>query len=91
MSRNKLRSAPKAVQALPTQPRPVDAQGYVLDEWGLPLNGPARLRWLEKLRRPDPRDEPEAWSIADSAGTPPADDADVIPASDIPVTENDNG
>lgn len=48
----------------PTAPRKVDAQGRELDQWGLPLNGPARIRALAKLGKPDPNVAPEAWAAA---------------------------
>ncbi|MBN8844794.1 MAG: hypothetical protein J0H88_16255 [Sphingomonadales bacterium] len=38
---------PEVTQADPTAPQPVDeATGLVLDKHGLPISGPARLRWL---------------------------------------------
>lgn len=46
----------------PTAPRKVDAQGRELDQWNLPLNGPARIRALAELGKPDPNVEPGAWS-----------------------------
>lgn len=49
-------------QAAVTAPRPVDAQGRELDHWGLPINGPARLRALAQLAKPDPNEDPSAWS-----------------------------
>lgn len=45
---------PKTTQDDPTAERPVDEAGRTLDEHGLPLNGPARLRALDG--NPDPRD-----------------------------------
>jgi hypothetical protein len=53
---------PKVTQAEPTAPRPVDGQGYQLDRWGLPLVGPARLRRLAELGKPDPDTDPAAWA-----------------------------
>lgn len=44
-----------------TQPRPVDAGGFVLDEWGLPLSGPRRRAALAETGRRDPREHPEDW------------------------------
>lgn len=55
---------PKTTQAEPTAPRPVDADGRALDGWGLPLSGPARARALDEAGKPDPRDDPDAWSPA---------------------------
>lgn len=41
------KAEPEITQGEPTQPRAVDeATGLQLDQWGLPLSGPARLRWL---------------------------------------------
>lgn len=45
-------AAPKTTQADPTQPRPVNDTGRTLDQWGLPLSGPARLAALGG--KPDP-------------------------------------
>jgi hypothetical protein len=39
------RRAPR-IEDEPTQPRPANAAGYLLDGHGLPLSGPARLRAL---------------------------------------------
>jgi hypothetical protein len=66
--------APEVTQNEPTKPRPRDAAGRELDEHGLPLSGPARIRALDG--RPDPRDgtpaEAEAGEIAPApeAGAP---------------------
>ncbi|MFY9350107.1 MAG: hypothetical protein WBL20_10290 [Sphingobium sp.] len=48
-------------QAKPTQPRPCDAEGNELDQWGLPIAGPLRIALLAELERPDPNHEPDAW------------------------------
>ncbi|KQO58845.1 hypothetical protein [Sphingomonas sp. Leaf257] len=45
-------AGPKTTQADPTQPRPVDATGRTLDQWDLPVSGPARLKALGG--KPDP-------------------------------------
>lgn len=45
-------AAPKTTQADPTKPRPVDDTGRTLDQWGLPISGPARLKAL--AGKPDP-------------------------------------
>jgi len=45
----------------PTQPRPRDSAGRDLDEYGLPLPGPARAKALAALGKPDPHIEPDAW------------------------------
>lgn len=36
--------------------------GRPLDQWGLPVNGPARAAALEELGMPDPNDDPAAWA-----------------------------
>ena len=76
MSRSK---AQAVVQGIPTQPRPRDAQGLELDQWGLPLCGPARQAALRSLGKPDPELEPDAW-------TQQADAAEISN-----LTENGNG
>lgn len=58
----------KAAISAPTQPRPTDGQGHDLDEWGLPLSGPARRRRLAELGKPDPNIDPTGWA----AGAKPA-------------------
>lgn len=70
---------------LPTQPRRTDAQGRELDQWGLPLNGPARQRALDAAGKPDPNFEPEAWANASDEG------AAVIVAPAPSVKEKSNG
>ncbi|CAN5267553.1 hypothetical protein BH10PSE13_BH10PSE13_23660 [soil metagenome] len=69
-----------------TKPRPTDAAGRELDQWGLPSSGPARVRALAELDKPDPNVAPEAWP---SAGTP----ASTSDAGDAPdtSTEENNG
>ncbi|SCW56225.1 hypothetical protein SAMN02927924_01371 [Sphingobium faniae] len=51
-----------STQDKPTNPRPVDAAGRQLDQWGLPFSGPARVRHLRKLGKPDPNINPAAWT-----------------------------
>lgn len=46
----------------PTRPRPVDAAGFELDEWGLPLSGPRRRAVLAAKKRRDPHHFPEDWA-----------------------------
>ena len=46
----------------PTRPRPRDAAGHELDQWGLPLAGPLRVAALAAAGRPDPNVEPQAWA-----------------------------
>ncbi|UIJ46901.1 hypothetical protein LZK98_08155 [Sphingomonas cannabina] len=75
----------RSTQAEPTQPRPVDHNGYQLDEHGLPLVGPARRRVLEKLRAADPERFPDDWdgvSLPPERSAPIDDDggADRVPA-----------
>lgn len=45
----------------PTARRPVDGNGFELDEWGLPFVGPERVARLEALGRRDPNEFPEDW------------------------------
>lgn len=45
-------AAPKTTQDEPTKARPVDATGRTLDQWDLPVSGPARLKALGG--KPDP-------------------------------------
>lgn len=72
----------------PTAPRKVDGQGRELDQWGLPLNGPARIRALEKLGKPDPNVAPEAWT---SAGTTAPSGVAVASGKTKVKTETENG
>ncbi|MCH4893380.1 hypothetical protein GO308_09690 [Sphingomonas sp. SFZ2018-12] len=51
----------RAADVVSTKPRPRDAQGRELDEYGLPLIGPARQRALAELGKPDPNTDPKAW------------------------------
>lgn len=48
--------APEVSQAEPTAAQPRDANGHVLDEYGLPLSGPLRAARLVELNADDPRD-----------------------------------
>ena len=73
--------APAVIQEAPTKPVPRDAQGYALDEYGLPLSGPARLRALDG--KPDPR----ASLVADATGG--SDNGAGEPGGDAP--DNDKG
>ena len=53
----------KADSNPPTAPRQVDGNGFELDEWGLPLCGPARNAALEALGKPDPNISPVSWKV----------------------------
>lgn len=64
MRRPRTTMSDEATQAQPTKPRPTDRKGRELDGFGLPLSGPARLRRLEELGKPDPNVEPQAWASA---------------------------
>lgn len=79
------RSKGKTTQEKPTQPRPLDAAGRELDQWGLPFSGPARARRLAELNKPDPNVEPEAW-VSDGAGA-----AKVAPVAPVVVKGESNG
>lgn len=90
------RKVGKISQDAPTKARPVDASGHILDEWGLPINGPARMAVLTELGHDDPNDNPDAWPDAwpeardgslPSAGTEPALEA----GADAVTMESDNG
>ena len=61
-------AAIETTQEEPTRPRPVDAAGRQLDEFGLPLSGPARIRALAELGKRDPLTNPEDWT--DTGGEP---------------------
>lgn len=69
-------AAPKTTQADPTQPRPVDATGRTIDQWGLPVSGPARLKALGG--KPDPALEvpDEAQPVSPPAAPAAATDKD---------------
>lgn len=81
MSRRRRDVSPDTTQDQPTQPPARDAQGFELDEWGLPVTGPARIAALERLGRPDPIIDPEGWAAPDVDPTP-------APLPEEPVTEN---
>lgn len=51
----------RLAQAAATAPRAQDEAGRPVDQWGLPLNGPARARALAELDRRDPHTHPEDW------------------------------
>ncbi|WP_336973419.1 hypothetical protein [Sphingobium aromaticiconvertens] len=70
------RSKAKTTQEKPTAPRSVDGAGRQVDQWDLPYSGPARVRALEELGKPDPNIEPEAWAP---------------PITDTSLTEQNNG
>lgn len=53
----------KTSQEQPTSTRPIDGQGREIDQWSLPINGPARLRALAAHGKPDPNTSPEAWAF----------------------------
>lgn len=69
----------------PTQPRQTDEAGRELDDFGLPLNGPARARALAAAGRPDPNVDPAGWAAAGAAAVKPAD------ASGSASVESKNG
>lgn len=54
----------KVLVGEPTRPRLVDGQGRELDQWGLPISGPARARRLAELGRPDPEHDSAGWAAA---------------------------
>ncbi|MGW8138974.1 hypothetical protein [Sphingomonas zeae] len=65
---------PTTIQDDATKPRPVDETGRTLDQWGLPLSGPARLAALKG--KPDPALEAVAEAPAAPAPTPATTDKD---------------
>ena len=44
----------ETIQEEPTQPWPTDEAGRPLDQWGLPINGPARAAALRERAIEDP-------------------------------------
>lgn len=77
---------PVVTQAEPTGAPRRDDNGFERDRWGLPLIGPARAAMLAELGKPDPNDEPDAWSDGEAHDVPvvipaadPADEAAIIP------------
>ncbi len=64
-------AGPQTTQADPTQPRPVDATGRTLDQWGLPVSGPARLKALGG--KPDPALDAPAEPAAAPTPAPTTD------------------
>jgi len=67
-------TTPQTSQEEPTRARPQDADGRVLDQWGLPLNGPARVRALSG--RVDPAIDPAGWKEAPLPAAGQSDAAD---------------
>ena len=65
----KARKAPadQLIEGSATRPQPRDENGRALDQWRLPLNGPARLRSLEALGKRDPHTHPEDWPAPSAA------------------------
>ena len=59
---------PQISQDRPTAPRPRDAQGRELDQWGLPMGGRVRAAALEAADRREPRDFPEDWEGTEFLG-----------------------
>jgi hypothetical protein len=68
---------PETTQEAATAPVRRNEAGFEIDEWDLPVSGPARANRLEELGLPDPRDNPKAWK---SAKTDP--DTDVTKTGD---------
>jgi hypothetical protein len=59
---------PATTQDEPTKPREIDANGFELDEFGLPLVGPARIAAL--AGRPDPAEDPDGFAKAPKPAAP---------------------
>ena len=69
--------------------------GRSLDQWGLPLNGPARVAALQELGLPDPHENPGAWdesppiwTVLSSKDRPDAGDM-ALPADAQQIGEKD--
>lgn len=77
-------SNPKRTQEKPTKPVAVDDNGRALDEFGLPLGGPARIAALAKAGKPDPREDPGARAKPEkpAKGEKPADPTPPTPPAD---------
>lgn len=86
--KTKGQQAEEIIQADPTAPRERAPNGLELDQWGLPLSGPIRARWLADMGKPDPNVDPTAW--ADDADAALASSADV-PAANAAETEMKDG
>ena len=83
--------APTTKQAQPTAPQPRDARGRVIDQWGLPVSGPARAAELEALGRKDPAIDPSGWPKSPIApsGQPAAPSSQAAaPATDTKDSTN---
>lgn len=55
---------PKTTQDEPTAPQATDADGRIVDAFGLPVNGVARAAALATAGKPDPLVAPDAWAAA---------------------------
>jgi hypothetical protein len=66
-----IEAANAPTQADPTAPRARDETGRELDEFDLPLSGPARRARLAELGKRDPREFPEDFNASSSTPTPP--------------------
>lgn len=99
MSRKPKAGAPTTTQAEPTQPFDRDENGFVLDSWGLPVSGPARVAVLATMGRPDPNDEPDAWAGGERAPTggvadllaPPVEPTDPVVVDQLGGTDPVDG
>lgn len=80
--------ADEIIQADPTAPRERAPNGLELDQWGLPLSGPMRARWLADMGKLDPNVDPDAW--VHPAVVPLAPSTDV-PADNTAETEMNDG
>jgi hypothetical protein len=71
--------------------------GRPLDQWGLPVNGPARTAALEELGMPDPNEDPAAWAkqlpvdTAVLASTLPPEPVDVTDSATLPSADDQLG
>lgn len=54
----------KVTQDAPTQEQPRDEDGFILDEFGLPIVGPRRAQVLAERGIPDPAEAAETAEVA---------------------------
>jgi hypothetical protein len=83
---------PETTQDAPSAAPPRDANGFELDDWGLPVSGPIRAVRLAEMAMPDPLDDPKAWKKkpASKKGAAAGDDLG-NGDTDLTQTENQNG
>ena len=65
-------------QAEPTQEQKRDSDGFVLDEWDLPLSGPRRMEMLAEMEMPDPQVDLAGWNKAMKSAAKTGDDTQIV-------------